>query len=312
MEGALRRASGRLLWFASVGALAAVVVLLAMHLDKSEGVMDSTALGLLAGGVGLLFACVAPWQTTQALRRITTFKFAGIELGLGELQRAERVRPLPREEDDEVVVGPRPIGGGAGEELRRVVDKMQARLRFSWDILEIEKKPGHQDDYRRVASWLRGAQLITQDEEMFILDLLRSDPHDVERWGATARDEYLDSGWQFAVRFGALIWDRHVRRELRRDGWFVADYPQERRHRPDFLGHCAEEGWAVMAARVAGPDHSPVALGPSRQRLRDVKQDFVAGRCIVIPDIRAVTSYDGDVQVRKLGDVLGAPKAVFA
>ena len=308
----LRRNSAPLPWIAALIGLTGVLILLGRHIDKKGGALDSTALALVAIGVGLVFAVIAPWPTARALRRVTALKVAGIELGLGigEIKRAERVRPL-RREDDGVGVKERPLSGDPGEELRDVVEAMQGRLRFCWDIFDLRGEKVEKEDYRRITRRLGEKERITRDEQKFILDLLHTDDRTVEQWSADTRDEFLDSAWEFAIRFGPLIWDRHVRRALQDHGWFIAQYPQERGHRPDFLGHHSK-GWAVMAARVAGPEDDPVGLKPSRDRLRAIEQDFIDARCIVIPDIREVKSYKADVNVLRLDWVLRHPEAVFA
>lgn len=273
---------GRLPWFAALVALAAVITLMVVQLIKNDGGADSTTLGFLGLATVFLFAVMAPHQTSGALRRITSFKVAGIEVGLGEIKRAERVKPLPGEDDG--VGGERP----KTNDYAAVVDRLQSRLRFVRLILGLKEEMGEQD-YLPIADRLRTDLLLTRDEESFVLDLLEGPELAMTDWSAATREAFLDSAWAFATRFGPLIWDRHVRKRLEDAGWFVADYRQQRGHRPDFLAY-REQDWAVMAARVGGNEENPYHYAKTAGRLVRFKpQEPISGRCIVIPDIRAGT-----------------------
>jgi hypothetical protein len=298
-------------WVTAVVALLAVLALIVLQLVKRDGAADSTTVALAAIMIALLFAVLAPLQTRYVLRRITGFKVAGLELGLAEIKRAERVRPLPGENDG-VEVGERPLTGDAQTEYRKVVDQLKSRLRFTWDILalgqsgEIKKTA-----YVPIAEQLRGAKLLSRDEEKFIFETLGGSDLQVADWSAVTSDEFLDSAWEFATRFGPLIWDRYVRRELEKRDWLVADFQQQPGHRRDFLGYWNGK-WSVLAARVAGTDAHPDPLEATRRRLEEFAHgELVAGRRIVIPDIRVPAGEDLDVKVLTLSQLLDNPTRAF-
>ena len=108
-----------------------------------------------------------------------------------------------------------------------------------------------------------------------------------------------------------VVWDRYVRRELEKRDWLVADFQQQPGHRRDFLGYW-NGGWSVLAARVAGTNAHPDPLEATRRRLAEfAHRELVAGRRIVIPDIRAAAGEDLDVKVLRLGELLDEPTRAF-
>lgn len=244
------------------------------------------------------------------------------ESALAEIQRAERVRP-PGEDDGVAESTHRPVSA----DYAAVVKELKARLRFLWKILGLKSDGPRKREYAAIASVLRRKALITSDEEQFILELVSSDL-DPDSWPPNARDEFLDSAWVFAVRLGAMVWDKNVRNALHAAGWFVADYEQALGHRPDFLAYCSGK-WALMSARVGGDEKGPPASleatarriagqGPAEQPTAPMALGAaVEGRCLVIPDIRRATVAGdssrllGAVAVIKLGTLLKHPEAAF-
>lgn len=264
-------------WLAAFFGLGSVATLIVVQLLNNGGEVDTATLGLVALGLILLFAVAAPFHASQALRRISQLKVGALELGMKEIKRAERVRPVPGEEDG--VSATRPPNCG----YPKIVSELQGRLRFVRLIFEFAGEV-REDDYRGIASWLRDHGVLTQDEETFALDLLEGTGADLPEWDKATREDFLNAAYAFAIRFGPRMWDRQVRNLLREEGCFVADYKQEPGHRPDFLV-CHEERWALVAARVAGD--SPVYLESAGPRLHDFEpRTLIQSRAIVIPDIR--------------------------
>ena len=299
-------------WIAAFFGLGAVAALIVVQLFNNGGKANTTTLGLLAVGLILLFTVAAPYHASEAVRRVSKLKLGALELGLKEIKRAERVRPVPGEGDG--VPAPRSPDCG----YRQIVAELQGRLRFVRLILEFENEV-KEEDYRGIASWLRGHELLRQDEEAFVLDLLEGSGADLPEWDAVTRADFLDAAYAFSVRFGPKIWDRWVRHEIRRDEWFVVDYKQGPGHRPDFLAY-REGRWALMTARVVGarPDYLEVAA----PRLLDFEpRTLIASRAIVIPDIRAGKVAEecawgpgrpDGVRVLKLGDLKKDTELAFA
>jgi hypothetical protein len=308
-----RRGIGIGPWAAVVFSLGVVAALIVVQLLNKEGKADTTTLGLLLIGVILLFAAIAPAQAADAIGRITKLKLGAVELGLKEIKRAERVRPVPGEEDG--VSAARPSHCGYAE----IVEKLQGRLRFVRQILEFTEEVKEEDDYHGIASWLREHGLLQQDEEAFVLDLLDGTGADLPEWEAATRKDFLDAAFAFSVRFGPKIWDRWVRRGLTDSGWFVAGYEQDKGHRPDFLAFRGGLG-AVMTARVAGDQ--TINIEQAGPRLLSFEpRTLVDSRVIVIPDIRRGVVDGGiawgfdrpdGVRVLKFGELKENPDLAFA
>jgi hypothetical protein len=289
--------------------LIALVTLTVIQVHAKRGEADSTSVAFLGLAIVLLFGVVAPTQTSDLVRRITTFKFAGVELGLSDIKRAERVRPLPRE-DDGVNIRPRPQTGTPDGDYQAVVKELQGRLRFVWDILPV-KQDIKKTDYVGITQRLRTESVIDRDEETFILHLLEEARLELGDWSTATQEGFLESAWQYAIRLGPLVWDRWVRQQLSAAGWILANHQQRRGHRPDFLGY-REGRWAVMAARIAGPEDKPAPLDASADRLSSFEpQELVSGRVIVIPDIREGSVNRIGVEVVKLGDLLDSPALAY-
>ena len=265
-------------WLAAIFALGVVAALIVVQLINDGGKPDTTTLGLFALGLLLLFAVTAPSAAGEILGRISKLKLGALEFGLKEMKRAERVRPVPEEEDG--VLAPRESDCGHA----KIVDLLEGRLRFVREILEFEKDVMEEDNYHGIAGWLREHALLKQDEEAFILDLLEGTGVDVAEWDRATRKDFLDAAYAFSIRFGPKIWDRRVRAALAERGWFVVDYEQPLGHRRDFLAY-RDGRWALVTARVAGA--KPGHRESSGQRLLAFKPNaVVSSRAIVIPDIR--------------------------
>ena len=307
----LRATDGWHLGVATILALGGVLALIAIQLADAADV-DATTLALAALAVVLLFGIFAPHQTGRVLERITSFKFAGIEVGLKELSRAERVSQPPVEEDGHQTTRP------ANKGLDSIRDKLRGRLRFVRLILELDDEV-EEDDYRGIAGNLRERGLLSQDEERFTLDLLDETAFDSANQPRYAEKRFLDAAWAFAVRFGPMTWDREVRRRLSDKGWLIADFKQARGHRPFFLGH-RKGKWALMSARVAGEKKKPFKYIKTGRRLKEIQRDEIDARWIVIPKIRSayvVKNYrwseeePENVKVLRLPTILRRPVASF-
>lgn len=312
-NGNTRNATSKMPWLAAIFALGVAAALIVVQLVNDGGKPDTTTLGLFVLGLLLLFIVIAPSAAAEALGRISKLKLGALEFGLKEIKRAERVRPVPGEGDG--VPAPRESDCGYAE----IVELLHGRLRFAREILEFEGDVSGEDDYRDIAAWLREHALLKQDDEAFVLDLLEGTGVDVAEWDRATREDFLDAAYAFSFRFGSMIWDRRVRGELRRHGWFLTDYEQPSGHRPDFLAY-REGRWALFTARVGGaePGHAEKAGG----RLVNFKpRPLINSRAIVIPDIRhgqvgeelAWSSARPDgVRMIRLGELNREPNLPFA
>lgn len=273
---------------------------------------DSFAIALVIGFfvIGLLVGYLyTRLKLQQAFAESDRGAFG--EREVAEIQRAERVRPLPGD-DDGVTVKKRPKSAGIEEISKRIKDK----LRFVRKILDWEPAVD-ETEYRGIAEKLRVNDLITQDEEQFVLELLAGDL-DLRGWPDDTAREFLDSAWIFSVRFGSLVWDREVRKRLQASGWFIADFQQAPGHRPDFLA-VRNGRWVAMAPRISGTPDQPFNHSVTARRLSEIDPgEKIEGRCVVIPDIREGTVADGKaeqlaapVKVVKLGTLLSSWEAAF-
>lgn len=258
---------------AAVG-LAAVVALTVVQLD--QGPPDSTTLALVGVGVPLLFGLLAPAETGDFLRRITSFKVAGVvEVGMETVVRAESVRP-PGDEGDGIVAA------REGQDYKAIVVELRKRIRFVHAITDLKDEIEREDAYELIVHTLAAERLLDEDKTRFALDLLSGRDWGLSELPRRAREEFLDAAWSFATRFHFGVWDRYVRSELTKQGWVIADYPQEPGHRKDFLA-CWQGRWALMTARVGGSS-KPWRYPASRRRLAKTKQKTkIEGWCIVIP-----------------------------
>lgn len=314
-------------WIAAVVSFVAVAVVIFVQLLNQEGKADTTTLGLLLIGGILLFGIVAPAAAVKAADRITKLKVGALELGLKEIKRAERVRPVPSEDNSVKTIRPREVG------YLKIVDTLKGRLRFVSQILEFEAevkfkgKPEKGDrvdeddeyDYRAIAAWLRKHEMLDQAEEAFVLDLLDGTGADLSEWDAATRKDFLDAAYAFSSRFGPKIWDRWVRRKLGESGWFLAGFDQTEGHRPDFLAHRAGK-WALMTARVGGDASGYVEkAGPRLLRFNDFGP--IDSRVIVRPEIREGevkekyawgSDHPDGVRVLSLNKLLAHPGLPFA
>jgi hypothetical protein len=271
---AAEKVPGWHVWFPRFFAAVALGLIVA-EMIHNDGGADSTTLVLLALAMILIVASLAPRPTSDALRRVTSFKLGGLELGLGEIKLAEHLKSPPKEHD-RVGVGGRPDGTDYSEIVGRLelcVDRTKKMLDLGPDL----------HGPREVVAELRSLKLLDQYEETFVLELLRGNPISAS-WPSGAREGFLDAAWSFAVRFRAMIWDRHVRRRLAEAGWFVAKYDQATGHRPDFLIY-RESRWALVAARPGSvPPNDPDPFEKAVPRLSTWEPIPIQARCIVMPD----------------------------
>lgn len=220
---------------------------------------------------------------------------------------------MPGEDDGVVPVRPPDC------DYPRIVIELQGRLRFVRRILEFKEEVKNRHDYRGITFWLREHRLLRQEEERFVLDLLDGPNTDLDDWDPTTRSEFLDAAYAFSVRFGPKIWDRWVRQELTKGGWFVADFDQGKRHRADFLAY-REGRWAQMTARVGG--RTPRYIEKAAPRLLKFEPpELIISSVIVIPDIRNGrvkakyawgSNRPNGVRVLHLGELKESPELPFA
>jgi hypothetical protein len=271
----------RLAWLAAFVAFVGTTILIVEQLADTGGVADSTTLGLLIVAIALLFAVAAPRPTSGALKRITTFKVAGIEVGLGEIKLAERVDALQVQvENDGVNVRER-----QGDGYDEIVGVLKGRLQFVWKLLSFGSTGMRESNYISTSERLRTEKLLTYDEESFVRELLRGSQAELDDWSPSSRARFLDTAWAFAIRLGALIWDRRVRQDLVDQGWEVFDYKQDPGHRPDFLAH-RDGNWVLIAARSGIDRGQPEALDVAARRLAGFDRSIeISRRWIVVPDI---------------------------
>lgn len=296
---------------AALAVLALLLIVVTIQLIAKDGVADLTTLALSVLASILVFALLAPRQTGRAITRITSFKVAGVELGLQTVTSAERVEP-PGVEGDGFVVNREDRGYG------EIVEEIRRKLRFVWNITGLRNEVADNRAYHEIAWRLRAEGLLDDAELNVIMDLISERDYALSGLPSEAQDDFLDAAWAFATRFGSMVWDRYVRRELKRTGWLVLDFAQAPGHRPDFLAHWNGK-WVLVAPRVGGS--KKVSHFPStRKRLvRYVFSLPIAGRCIAIPPQRKATvlnktgaGRDDPVKVLELQtSLLGFPIRAF-
>jgi hypothetical protein len=288
--------------FAALAALIAVLVVAGLQLAGLVEA-DATTLALLGLGVALLFPLLWPAQVKSALRRVTKLSVGGIDIGFAEGERAERVdRRLPALEDD-VKVESRPETGHPAGDVLRVRDMAKRRLRFIRDRLPVRK---YVPDYSDVIDHLQNEDLLDEDEARLLYAVLADD---IASWGEDARVKFLDAAWPLSYRLAALVWDRMVRARLFADGWYIADFPQGRRHRADFRITYGEGERYVGAARVATGEDAHVRK--SRRRLSESARE--GERAVVIVPEKNDYEDDGqwpDVEVVSLEEFVRRRGAV--
>jgi hypothetical protein len=299
-------------WLAAAVSLLAVALLVYVQLRNQGGKADTTTLGLLLIGVVLMFVIAAPVQAARAAKRITRLKVGAVELGLEEIKLAERVRPVPSEEDEVEAI--RPLGC----DYARVVAKLEGRLRFVREVLELEKAVKDKHDYIGITMCLREDGLLDGEEKRFMIDLLDGPNVGFDAWDDAARNDFLDAAYAFAVRLGPKVWDRRVKQELTDCGWFIADFNQSKKHRADFLAFRGSRT-ALMTARVGGTGSGYVEKAAPRLMNFD-RFEPIEARVIVIPDKRhgaAKKEYEWSpdqptgVRVLRLGDLKENPELPF-
>jgi hypothetical protein len=175
-----KRIDLRLAWLAAALAFAGAVTLIVIQLGGEKASPDSTTLGLFVLAAALGFAFFAPRQATRALKRISIFKVGGVELGLAEIKRAERVRPP--QEDDGVQSEPRSRGAAGYEDC---VERLPDRIERTRVMLALEAR---KKNYVEIAEKLRLAELLTRDEETFVLDLLQNYDPLSDDWSSSTEE----------------------------------------------------------------------------------------------------------------------------
>jgi hypothetical protein len=268
--------SGGLAWIALVAAAAGAIVLMVVQLDDDGASPDSTTFGLFVVAAALGFAALAPGIAVRGLRRVSQFKVGGLELGLAEIKRADRVRP-PLEEDG-VRSERRPKSSGYDACVARLRNRMN-RARATLGL------SARKDDYVGIAEEFRSLGLLTRDEETFVVDLQDYDPLSND-WSTATAEKFLDDTWEFATRFRALVWDRQVRKSLKEQRWSIFEFEQSQGHRPDFLAY-RDGDWALLAARVGSiSKNKPDKLDVAARRLWRFREGpEIASRSILLPEL---------------------------
>ncbi len=275
--------------FAAAGGLAGIVVLIVLQLRANGNEPDSTTAVLAVLALPLLFTVLAPRETGKALRRVTSFKLAGVEVGLEEIKRAAVAAPVPGEEDG--VRTERPTGFG----IERISERLRSRLRSSRRLLGL-REVATADDFPAILAALRERGVLDLTEERLALDLLKGRKIDTSGWSAATEEEFLDAAYRFSQRFRSMVWAREVRNTLEASGWFVVDFRQKVGHRPDLLA-CHGDRWALLAPRVAGTGKKPEDFTrPIGERLAEAKSlshfafgRMLDGRVVVKPQGREAT-----------------------
>lgn len=297
----LREEPGFAIRLIGIAALATAVVLIG--LDVAGLAVDAGTAGLLVLAAAFLASVVAPREIGAFLERISTFKVAGVEVALGERQRAERVLARLPEREDDVDVPPRPKGGGAIAEVLEVRHELERKLRYVRDhLLETEPdKMAYGDVVRR----LRREELLTADEISVVFYLFGDS---AASWPEAERDRFLDAGWQLSVRLGTQVFERRARNRMAAAGLAVVDFKQNRKHRRDFL--VEGDRRYLVATRVADPW---TGMKGVRERLEREKTPN-AKPVVVVPDRTEIVA-DGiapEVAIMKLSDFLALATASAA
>lgn len=290
-------------------ALGGVAILLVVQLI--QGPPDSTTLILVAFAALLLFIWLAPGETNRFFQRMSNLKVAGVlEIGMQTVARAEGLKPPPVGDE------PRPPDR-EGRGLREIVAEVQRRLRFVHVIIHMHAKPRPQRSEWQIALWLSVEGLLSDNESKFVLDLISKRELGIDALPEREREELLDAAWTFAARFGFTVWDRHVRHELQKAGWVVADFSQPKDRQADFLAH-RKGKWAVFATKVG--ETGGYRYRTTRKRLEQAKPEVeLAGWCIVFPggDREASVVWedgsgkDSRVKVLDLKHLLQKPERAF-
>jgi len=292
--------------------VAVLLVLQAIYLgDKGKLHPDATSLTLLVIGGALITAIFAPKAVMAALGQTESLEFFGVKV-VRHIDAAERAtRDLPDAADelrDGVKTSERPRTGSVEGDLEQVAEVMRKRLRFVRDAILHDPS-----DIGEGVMVVRLAELgLLNDDEVDLITFVFGDAREeLPEWSTDKRDRLLDYAWRLGTRFATTVFDRHVRRRLRDNDWFICDYDQPLGHRPDFLVNHATT-WAVLAARVGAPAST---VDTTRKRLASIEVPTgVTGRAVVIPDREegAQERLEGPVAVIKLKRLIANPHLVQA
>jgi hypothetical protein len=305
MRRGLRRAAAVAQYCAVLLALAGVCALIVVQLKESDSAVDGTTLGLVAIALALLVPIAAPRASKRWIGNISNLKVGGVEIALREVELATRIDLRLGEVDDGVAVTPLPKTGKASERTLLLRRRVLERLRLCRDrFLSLPKET----EEELVAAHLRVEGLLTADEAEMIRLVLGDLPDEIDRWPVEASAEFLELSWEFVSRLGSTVFDRLARRELKGKGWALADFEQDRGHRPDFLAY-RKGVWHLMTVRI------PSNPEKTRKRLQEVVdggfedipiKDEIDSTIVVIPDERTPPDdgrYAG-VEVKRLAALL--------
>jgi hypothetical protein len=298
--------------------LLAVVVLIVDRQLAGAWDPDATTVALLVVGAVLVAAALYPSQLARIVERVANLKVGAFELGLFQFQHSGAAPPLQQDKEDfgSIPVAERPKTGTVLGDLKAIRHCLVERV----DWLDKELGLGG----RRPAETLRrleALELVDPDTARFAFDLLQPQSSDVPRLPTDVQADYLDRAWRFAMRFRPGVFDRAVRARLQDLGWFLADFKQDPRHRPDFLAHVTSDKWLLVAARVALTSDSATnsktgQIYKTAARWRREQPGFPPvvpkRRVIVIPgnsDAQAVTAEPDVVPFDQLEGFLDGVKA---
>jgi hypothetical protein len=266
----------------SVRLIASILVLCAVGLIAWQ-IIDgaspdgTTVSALLAGAIAVL-AFAYPKAFLSLGDRISNVDAFGIKLELQAKEAQLTIGRLDYEEDG--ADGTPPEWPSSNRKaMAKVSNLLRERLRFVAVAL-LDERSEIAEEY--ILDLLPPKGLLTSPEAALCKDLLGNDLQ--TRLGELddeEREEFLDNAWTFASRFASRSFDRQARRALVKGGWKVADFPQDKGHRRDFIAVLPKIR-ALVAARVADPRRSVATTGG---RLADVSFPLPdLRRVVVVPD----------------------------
>jgi hypothetical protein len=101
---------------------------------------------------------------------------------------------------------------------------------------------------------------------------------------AAERATFLDDAERVVAMFRAIVFDAHVRKALRADGWTIRDWEQPPGHRPDVLAQSDGRTFRIAPRLATSNESSIVAACVKRlSRSRD-EPEPAQRRIVVVPD----------------------------
>ncbi len=286
---------------AAVGAIICTIlivdyILWATKFELSAGLFAFVVLGGL-----LLLATIDPDLPSRAARSGAEFGLFGLSYKAPAAAAAAQRVDLTGEEldDDEVEVRKWLPSGYPEEDFSKVQELLHEKIEKARRCIY---GPASKGDERWTLDRLRDDGLLPARE--YRLASLLLDPKtgdEIAEWARSDVEVTLETGWQLATRFAAREFDRHARAQLEAAGFFVADFRQGPRHRPDFLVAVPSRhaGGAAVLVRVAARVNREAKM--TVERFRKLEQAEGAGddaavsvspRIVATPDHLAGGSYE--------------------